>query len=367
MKKQQRTAVKSSQRSIIADKLLAWYDACGRELLWRQDTTLYKVWVSEIMLQQTRVEAVESYYRRFLDRFPDMRTLADAPEEDVLHAWQGLGYYSRARNLQTGVREALERYGGVLPQTRQEVESLSGVGSYTAGALLSIVHGQAEPAVDGNVLRVFSRLFCLKQLMTSSVGKQAVTAKVREVIPSDRPGDFNQAVMDLGSSVCGRVPRCSICPLADECIAYKEGCQSELPRKAKKAEPRPVKMAVGIVKNHCQQFFVRKRPKGGLLAGMWEFPTIEVVDDDQETALLSLFANSGQTVASLAQWRTLQHVFSHRTWDLQIYQGSGTGANPERREEACWMTLEELTAVPLGKPHQTMANWLAEESLFYKQ
>jgi A/G-specific adenine glycosylase len=361
VKNQQETVGESSQRSVVADKLLAWYDTCGRELSWRRDTTLYTVWVSEIMLQQTRVEAVEPYFKRFISRFPDMRTLADATEEDVLHAWQGLGYYSRARNLQTGIREALERYGGALPQTRQEVESLTGVGSYTAGALLSIVHGQAEPAVDGNVLRVFSRLFCLKELITSSVGKRTVATLVREVIPADRPGDFNQAIMDLGSAVGGRTPRCLNCPLADECMAYKEGCQSELPRKAKKAEPRPVNVAVGIVKNHCQQFFVRKRPKGGLLAGMWEFPTVEALNGEQVATLRSLFANSGQAIDSLIRWRSLKHVFSHRAWDLQIYQGLGTGKDHERHEDGCWMTLNELAAVPLGKPHQIMANWLAEE------
>lgn len=356
-KRQENTA--ASSRSPIADKLLNWYDAYGRELSWRKDPSLYKVWVSEIMLQQTRVEAVEPYYQRFLDRFPDMKALADAHEEEVLHAWQGLGYYSRARNLQTGVREALERYGGILPQTRKEVESLTGVGSYTAGALLSIVCGQAEPAVDGNVLRVFSRLFSLKQLMTSAKGKQAVTAKVREVIPADRPGDFNQAIMDLGSAVCSRVPRCSICPLLDECLAYQEGCQTDLPRKAQKAQPRPVEMAVGIVTNHAQQFFVRKRPASGLLAGMWEFPTIEAVDE-QTTALAAWFADRGQIVSEFVPWRNLQHVFSHRTWNLQVYRGFGVGTQCEQREAGCWLSLAELAAIPLGKPHQIMADWLAE-------
>lgn len=347
----------------MADKLLAWYDTCGRRLAWRENPNLYTVWVSEIMLQQTRVEAVEPYYRQFLDRFPDMQALAAASEEDVLLAWQGLGYYSRARNLQRGVREALARYGGVLPQTRQEVESLSGVGSYTAGALLSIVHGQAEPAVDGNVLRVFSRLFCLTEMMNTPAGKQAVADKVREIIPRDRPGDFNQAVMDLGASLCGRTPRCLRCPLIAECIAYKEGLQAQLPYKAKRKPPRPVKMAVGIIENQYRQFFVRRRPDKGLLAGMWEFPTLEAAKR-QEAELLTLFGNSGQNVTALTPWRSLQHVFSHRIWDLASYRGAGTGADCQQREAGCWMTLAELATVPLGKPHQTIANWLAEEPLF---
>lgn len=363
MNKQHHCDSKPGRSRGIADKLLAWYDACGRQLAWRQNPSLYTVWVSEIMLQQTRVEAVEPYYRRFLDRFPDMRTLADAPEEAVLHAWQGLGYYSRARNLQQGVREALERYGGVLPNTRKEVESLRGVGSYTAGALLSIVNGQAEPAVDGNVLRVFSRLFCLTELINTPAGKQAVADKVRQVIPLDRPGDFNQAIMDLGSSLCGRKPRCPQCPLADDCLAYKAGLQAELPRKTKPKEPRPVKMAVGVIGDQSGRFFVRRRPAKGLLAGMWEFPTLEA-DAAPAHSLAAVFAQCGQTAGELESWRGLQHVFSHRIWQLQAYRGLGTGSDCVPKEAGCWMTLTELAAVPLGRPHQIIADWLAEEALF---
>ena len=345
----------------LTDKLLTWYDTCGRELLWRRDTSLYPVWVSEVMLQQTRVEAVEPYYRRFLSRFPDMETLAYAAEEEVLSVWQGLGYYSRARNLQAGVREALERYGGELPKVRQEVESLTGVGSYTAGALLSIVYGQAEPAVDGNVLRVFSRLFCLKQPVTSAAGKQAVTALVRAVIPVDRPGDFNQAVMDLGATICGRTPRCQACPLQAECAAFKAGCQHDLPVKARKSEPVPVAMTAGIIRDREHRYYVRKRPKGGLLAGMWEFPTVEA-GSEPEAALRASFSAKGQSIDSLSEWRSLRHVFSHRVWEVQVYRGLGSGWDHEQRENGCWLTLAELNTLPLGKPHQMMVDWLAKEA-----
>lgn len=365
MKIKEKTAY--CQRSVIADKLLIWYDACGRDLLWRKGTDLYPVWVSEIMLQQTRVEAVGAYYQRFLNRFPDMATLATAAEEEVLHVWQGLGYYSRARNLQAGVREVLVKYGGTLPQTRQEVEGLAGVGSYTAGALLSIVHGQPEPAVDGNVLRVFSRLFCVKQPVTSTAGKQVITQFVRQVIPTDRPGDFNQAIMDLGSSVCGKTPHCSACPLLEECAAYSQGCQAELPYRAKKPGPRPVPMAVIILRDQQQRYYVRKRPKGSLLADMWEFPTISAngtEDTVNEAALRSLCKETGQTVEALGPWRSLRHVFSHRAWELQIYRGTGMGPDQANHEHGCWMTLEQLDAVPLGKPHRMMADWLADQSLF---
>lgn len=342
----------------ITDTLLSWYDACGRQLLWRQDRTLYKVWVSEIMLQQTRVEAVEPYYRRFLARFPDMAALSAAPEEEVLHAWQGLGYYSRARNLQKGVREVMEQYGGELPASRQEVEDISGIGSYTAGALLSIVHGLPEPAVDANVLRVFSRLFCLKQPITSAESRRTISSLVRSTIPADRPGDFNQAIMDLGAAICCRIPRCNLCPLAAECAAYQEGCQALLPLKAKKPEPKPVSMLVGVL-GDGNRFFVRKRPPKGLLAGMWEFPTIEAGCGEAEQSVSTLFASCAQVVDSLVSWAQLRHVFSHRTWEMRIYRAVGRGSDSLRREDGCWMTLAELGNIPLGNPHRTIANWLA--------
>jgi A/G-specific adenine glycosylase len=298
-----------------------------------------------------------------MERFPDMQALAGADTQDVLHAWQGLGYYSRARNLQAGVREALERYGGKLPRTRSEVESLTGVGSYTAGALLSIVNNQAEPAVDGNVLRVVSRLFCLQESVSSAAGRNLVSKLVREIISPDRPGDFNQAIMDLGSSVCGRKPRCPACPLVEDCAACRNGCQDVLPVKAKKSPPKPVLMLAGVVRNQARRLYLRKRPSKGLLAGMWEFPTVEQTGEDA-AALQAWYSNNGQTVGSLQYWRSLQHEFSHRIWNLHIYRGWGEGNNQALPEDGCWLTLEEIAAVPLGKPHRTIYEWLGSATLF---
>lgn len=353
-------------RSAIADKLLRWYDEFGRDLLWRRDISPYRVWVSEIMLQQTRVEAVESYFERFLNRFPDMAALAAASEQDVLQVWQGLGYYSRARNLQAGVREVLERYGGELPDTRAEVEALTGVGSYTAGALLSIVHGKAEAAVDGNVLRVFSRLFCMELPITSSAGKRAVTTYVQAVIPQDRPGDFNQAIMDLGASHCGRTPQCRKCPLQSECEAYRRNWQNLLPIRTKKTEPIPVSIQVGVISSG-ERFFVRKRPAKGLLANMWEFPTVETKEAGDQSALCGVFADCGQTIEPLLPWRQLKHVFSHRVWEMQIFRANGQGETCRNPEGGCWMTLKELDSLPLGKPHRTIADWLCEAALLRRE
>lgn len=354
--KKTKTYTAICSRSVIADKLLAWYEENGRDLLWRQDTTLYKVWISEVMLQQTRVDAVEPYFKRFLEKFPDMRSLADAPEEDVLHAWQGLGYYSRARNLRTGVSEVLARYGGELPQTRQEVESLTGVGNYTAGALLSIVHGIPEPAVDANVLRVFSRLFCLQQSISSASGRRCVTSLVREVIPADRPGDFNQAIMDLGSSICGREPQCPKCPLSAECLAYREGRQSQLPLKSKKTKPKPVSMIVGIFSKDGR-YYLRKRPDDGLLGGMWEFPTVELLGEPVET-LQSLLSGSAR-VDWVEYWCNLQHVFSHRVWNMQVYRCMVSDLDQVLPANGSWLKLSDINALPLGKPHRVIADWLS--------
>lgn len=214
--------------------LLAWYDLQKRDLPWRINRDPYRVWISEIMLQQTRVDTVKPYYRNFMEKFPTIQALAEAPEEDVLKAWEGLGYYSRARNLQTAAREVKANYGGVVPDTPKEIAKLKGVGSYTAGAILSIAYEKPEPAVDGNVMRVFSRLL----YMEDDIAKPATRVKfehlVRQTIPHDRAGDFNQALMELGALIClPRTPHCLTCPVFDYCLARKEGVQKELPVKGK--------------------------------------------------------------------------------------------------------------------------------------
>ena len=217
--------------------LLAWYDKEARDLPWRQNTDPYRVWVSEIMLQQTRVEAVIPYYERFLAAFPDLKALADAPEEQLLKLWEGLGYYSRARNLQKAAREALSRFGG-LPGQVQELSSLPGIGAYTAGAIASIAFSRPVPAVDGNVLRVVARLTDSHDDVLSPAVKREAEKAVAAVIPHDRPGDFNQAVMDLGATVClpNGAPRCEVCPLAELCLGLARSTAPELPVKTKKKE-----------------------------------------------------------------------------------------------------------------------------------
>ena len=229
-------------------RLLSWFDANKRDLPWRESKPRnpYHVWVSEIMLQQTRTEAVKPYYESWMARFPTIKDLADADEQDVLHQWQGLGYYSRARNLHKAAREMEEKYGSEMPDTADEVRALPGIGDYTAGAILSIAFGKKEPAVDGNVLRVYARLYGIEDDVLKTAGRKKIRTLCEETIP-ERAGDFNEALMDLGANVCiPKRPRCSMCPLSSYCRALKEGREEELPVRGKKQPPKEFYAACAI-------------------------------------------------------------------------------------------------------------------------
>jgi A/G-specific adenine glycosylase len=260
--------------------LLAAYDTGKRDLPWRGESDPYRVWVSEVMLQQTRVETVIPYYEEWLNRFPDLDSLAEAEEEDVLRVWQGLGYYSRARRLHEGARVVRERYAGALPRNSEELRGLPGIGEYTAGALASIAFGEAVPAVDGNVKRVLSRLHDLPSPTPSGLRQLAA-----DLVDPDRPGDFNQALMELGAVVCTpRSPDCDNCPISSQCLALARDTVGERPApKAKRPVPE-VDVAVLVAAARDERdgihFLLQKRPRTGLLAGMWEFPGVEVAGEE---------------------------------------------------------------------------------------
>ena len=219
----------------IPKPLLKWYDSNRRILPWREEATPYRVWVSEIMLQQTRVEAVKPYFNRFMEALPDIEALAEAPEELLLKLWEGLGYYNRVRNLQKAAMQIVEDYGGVMPDSYEALLGLKGIGSYTAGAVSSIAYGKPNPAVDGNVLRVIARIRKDDRCISEDKVKKAVEQDLREIIPTDRPGDFNQAMMEIGACVCipNGAPHCEECPLQHICMAYADGTQLQYPNKAK--------------------------------------------------------------------------------------------------------------------------------------
>jgi A/G-specific adenine glycosylase len=253
-------------------KLLAWFVKNQRPLPWRLHYRPYEVWVSEIMLQQTQVETVLPYYRRWMKSFPDIDTLANASEEKVLKLWEGLGYYSRARNLRQSARTIMEKFGGRFPEDHGEILSLKGVGRYTAGAISSIAFNREKPIVDGNVLRVLSRVYAIKKSIDIPSQREDFWRLQERLIPKGMARDFNQALMELGALVCSaQNPKCLLCPVRELCKAFKEGRPKDYPVRAKKKEPVKVQAAALILKNG-DKYLIRKRPLGEIMGGLWEFP-----------------------------------------------------------------------------------------------
>lgn len=334
------------------DKLLAWYDREKRELPWRENRTPYTTWVSEVMLQQTRVETVRPYYTNWLEKFPDPAAVAHASESEVLHAWQGLGYYSRARNLQRAMREVVEVYDGEIPSDATELASLPGVGPYMKGAILSQAFGQAEPAVDGNVLRVFARLYVIEEDVLSQAVRRQVTELVRAVMSVDRPGDFNEALMDLGARVCiPKQPRCGQCPLRQDCLAWETNKTQILPYRKPKNKPLTRYVTVGI----CElqgRYLLHLRPAKGMLAGMWEFPSVET-ETSAEGRKLWQESWQGQLLRT-CQWQH-RHVFSHRVWQMRAYRAK---ENPALEKDGRWFRPEEFLTIPMAGPHARLAAFI---------
>ena len=303
---------------LIAEPLLAWYDAGRRILPWREEPTPYHVWLSEIMLQQTRVEAVKPYYDRFLRELPDIASLAAIEEERLLKLWEGLGYYNRARNLKKSAMQIVSEYEGEMPSDYDKLIKLSGIGSYTAGAISSIAFGQAVPAVDGNVLRILSRLRADGRDILDSKVKKAIEEELRGVIPKDRPGDFNQALMELGATVCvpNGTPRCEECPWIELCRARIEGSVSEYPIKSPK-KPRTVEKKTVLIIQYGQRIALQKRPDRGLLAGMYEFPTLEGRRTKEQ--VLANLKESGVVPLRIRKLEDTKHIFTHKEWHMTGY------------------------------------------------
>ena len=341
--------------------LLQWFDRHRRDLPWREEAPRnpYHVWISEIMLQQTRTEAVKPYYNAWMERFPTIRTLAEADEADVLRQWQGLGYYSRARNLHKAARVMMETMGGALPAERTSLEALPGIGAYTAGAVLSIGMGQREAAVDGNVLRVYARLYGIDKDILKKEGRKEVAERVEETLPAGRPGDFNEALMDLGSEVCiPKYPRCGACPLRDECCAFQEHRTESLPVRTQK-KPQKEEYAACALIEEKGAFLMHLRPGKGMLASMWEFPM--ALGRAAEEAQRSLEGLMGSP-AEEAVW-THRHVFTHRIWHMTAYVMAKTAVTAAARDRWRWIAPEEFTEFPLAGPHARLAAWVKDSNL----
>ena len=321
--------------------LLAWYHENARVLPWRSDPTPYHVWVSEIMLQQTRVAAVMGYYSRFMAALPDVAALAAVEDDTLMKLWQGLGYYSRARNLKKAAGQVMERYGGALPASYEELLTLAGVGEYTAGAIASIAFGIPVPAVDGNVLRVVSRVAGDEEDITLPATKKRMGQALQEIIPTAMPGAFNQAMMELGATVClpNGAPLCDRCPAAGFCAALAQDKIDVLPVKAPKKARRVEERTVYLI-FHEGRVALRRRPEKGLLAGLWEYPN----EPAEKTGILESW---GIVPASQRWGGTGKHIFTHIEWHMtaRLVQAE-TEELPEGWVWAGGSDLRQIYAVP---------------------
>lgn len=311
-------------------ELVDWFKREKRDLPWRQTTDPYKIWVSEVMLQQTRVDTVIPYYKRFLEKFPTPEVFAYAPQEDILKTWEGLGYYSRVRNLQAGVREVVETYGGVVPDNRVDISKLKGVGPYTAGAVLSIAYGKPEHAVDGNVMRVLSRVLHIYDDIALPKTKKIFEQAVMELIDPNQASSFNQGLMELGALICTPTsPKCLLCPVREYCRAFEAGDAAQLPVKSKKIKMKNLLYKVYIARDKEGRYLLEKRGDNGLLANMWQFPMIEI--KNEESPLEQLAERYDIEIKSEAtDVISFKHVFSHLTWSIEAEAVEVDAKNAEK-------------------------------------
>ncbi len=346
--------------SAMRSELLAWYDRHGRSLPWRSTSDPYAIWVSEVMCQQTRVDTAIPYYHRFLERFPTPHALAAASEDEVLAAWSGLGYYRRARMLHAGVKELVERYGGELPEDPEARLGLPGVGRYTAGALASIAFDRPEPIVDGNVARVLSRVFRIETMLGKAVTERALWGHAESLVRGPRPGDFNQALMELGALICTpKAPRCGECPWQGDCAAREAGIEESLPVPRKKKKPRPMSFTAVVAtrgRGASREVFLSKRAEGELFAGLWMVPMVE-----SPPAQLELGEGDARSATDEARrclrehalsaslgdrCGTVTHVLSHRRYTVQVFRATGAkgeGARAHRVDALGELGVARLT------------------------
>ncbi|MDA3973516.1 A/G-specific adenine glycosylase [Enterococcus thailandicus] len=354
----------TKQTKEFQEEFVTWYEREKRNLPWRYNRDPYRIWISEIMLQQTRVDTVIDYFYRFMEWFPTIEELANAPEEKLLKAWEGLGYYSRARNIQAAAKQIMSEFGGEMPQTVAEISSLKGIGPYTTGAIASIAFDLPEPAIDGNVMRVVSRLFCIEEDIAKASTRKVFDEAVRSIIDEEHPGEFNQAFMDLGSAICTPTsPKCEICPIQSFCLANKRGIQTNFPVKTKKAKPKDVYYVAAAIQDQAGSFYLEKRTSQKLLADMWTFPLVEVtleryqelqqewasVVDNQPNLFDELLVAEKQIDLPFAHQETViwqkrhlgevVHVFSHLKWHVLLFYGRATSRTNQllpETEAALW-------------------------------
>ncbi|VED92921.1 A/G-specific adenine glycosylase [Streptococcus equinus] len=350
--------------------LLNWYDNEKRDLPWRRTKNPYHIWISEIMLQQTQVVTVIPYYERFLDWFPTIESLANAPEEKLLKAWEGLGYYSRVRNMQKAAQEIMENFGGVFPDNHKDILSLKGIGPYTAGAIASIAFGLPEPAVDGNVMRVMARLFEVNYDIGDPKNRKIFQAIMEVLIDPERPGDFNQALMDLGTDIeSAKNPRPDESPIRFFSAAYLHGTYDKYPIKLPKKKPKPIQIQAFVIRNSDGDFLMEKNLDGRLLGGFWSFPIMETDVIGQQ---LDLFEKNNAVLQTISQktrfeddyqlkpnWTSktfpaVKHTFSHQKWTIELIEGNVTTTDFTTTKELRWIPQDQLSQYPMATPQKKM-------------
>ena len=298
----------------FTNSLLDWYDQSKRILPWRDNPNPYHVWISEIMLQQTRVETVIPYFNRFIQELPTIYDLSVVDDDRLNKLWEGLGYYSRVRNLKKAAITIMNEFGGQIPQNQKELESLSGIGPYTSGAVLSIAFNKKYTAVDGNVLRVFARILGIRENIKEPLIKKEIKDNVEKLLPMKRVGDFNQGLMEIGATVClpNGAPTCSVCPFNNICVAYNKGLINEIPAKQQKKKKREEDITVFVIR-YNDEFAIEQRPSSGLLAGLFQFPYIEGHKNHREVS--ALFPG-----AKVQRIQDGKHIFSHIVWHQIGYE-----------------------------------------------
>ncbi|MFC0471214.1 A/G-specific adenine glycosylase [Halalkalibacter kiskunsagensis] len=347
--------LKNFKVTTFQQDLVNWFNENQRELPWRESKNPYRIWVSEVMLQQTRVETVIPYYQAFIREFPTLEDLAEAEEDRILKAWEGLGYYSRVRNLQSAVREVVSQYNGEVPDTREKISTLKGVGPYTAGAILSIAYGKPEPAVDGNVMRVLSRILLIDNDIAKSSTRIIFEKILYELVSKVDPSSFNQGLMELGALICTPTsPGCLLCPVREHCRAYEKGIQTELPVKSKKKKQTSKLMAAVVIRNDRDEVLIERRPSTGLLARLWQFPNFETsITDNQSSVLKGKLLNDYDIDAEIQEpIHKVEHIFSHLIWNISVYETIVSGRPGERQASRKWVEISELEKHAFPVSHQ---------------
>ncbi len=356
---------------IPADKLLDWFDNNKREMPWRDSDSPYRIWVSEIMLQQTRVDQAQPYFDRFIDRFPTVHDLAEASQQEVLRVWEGLGYYSRARNLHQAAQTVVTEYEGQLPRNYNEIIQLKGIGPYTAAAVLSIAFNKPHAAVDGNIVRVLSRYFGIEEDVRSSTTRRKIQELADDLIDQKRPGDFNQSLMELGALVCTpNEPLCHECPLRQKCKAHQQVKTDVIPYKSPKKTKPHHDIGVGVIINDQNEVLIALRPDDAMLGGLWEFPGGKKKENEsvRETVTRECEEELGIEVKTYQQIARIKHSYSHFKITLHAFIScieSGT-PQPNDSEQLKWVSLQELDQYPFPRANRQLIDKLTDNKATFQ-